>query len=165
MPLSSPSLVSRLWLRSPGTRREFHATCWSVAKLFFLYRLLHPTCCLNLCLQTLAPWDSDGFSSPPWITPRDGHNCSRMLMNLPIVFVYLSSRCALGDRLPLFFRMDCLTFVGPTVCSGTWTSLRHNPISDCCVQVQSWLFQMSSPPSTFWLAFHCCRTEETHVFP
>ena len=39
-------------------------------------------------------------------------------VKLSAVCVSLSSRCALGDLLHLFFRMDCLRFVGPTVCSG-----------------------------------------------
>ena len=45
----------------------------------------------------------DDISVHPGITLRDGPNCSRMLMNFSAVVVFLSSRCALGDRLPLFF--------------------------------------------------------------
>ena len=54
--------------------------------------------------------------------PRDGPNCSRMLMNRSATFVYFSSRCDLGDILPLFFRVDRLTFAGPTVGSSSSTS-------------------------------------------
>ena len=60
-----------------------------------------PSCfsCI-ICCQQRAFWISvlqrwcvgaAMMLSPPWITPRDGSNCSRMLMNRSAVLVYLSS--------------------------------------------------------------------------
>ena len=50
-----------------------------------------------------------------------------ILMNLSAVDVNLSSRCALGDVLPFFFRMERFSFVSPTVGSGTSTSCDAQP--------------------------------------
>ena len=107
----------------PQTLRNFLAHCQAA--------LLAPSsapCVLfgSLSARVGALGCNDVFD-PYWITPRDGPHCSRMLMNLPAVFVYLSSRCALGDLLPLFFRTDCLTLVGPTVCSEIGTSCGAQP--------------------------------------
>ena len=48
-------------------------------------------------------------------------------MNRSAVFLWFSSRCTLGDILPLFLRMDRRTFVSPTVCSRSSTSWDAQP--------------------------------------
>ena len=87
-------------------------------------------------------------------------------MNVSAVFVYLNSRCALGDLLPLFFRMDRLTFIGPTVRSGnsmyrdTQPDVRLLRTSAMVIFVR---FRVLF--SSFCLALHCCPNEETHTIP
>ena len=90
---------------------------------------------------------------------------SECLMNMSACDVYLSSRCDLGDLLLLFFKMDRLTSVSPTVCSCISTSCHtHNPNSDYCVHLQWSCFLNSGPFWTSCLAFHCLKIV-THTCP
>ena len=153
MLLLIPCLVWRTLLRSRDTFREFRTTFWPIARQVFMLHIQPTTCLFGSLSVNVGALRLRRCFCPPWMNPRNGSTCSRILMNRSAVVACLNSRCALGDRLPFFFRMDRLSFVSPTVSSGNSCPVIHNPIWDNCVQWQYSLSQTSGPFWTSCLAF------------
>ena len=107
--------------------RYLLAISWSNAKLLFLHLLLPIACCLDLRSLTLGALGLRWCFCPPWIAPRDGPKCSRILMNLSAVMAYWSSRCTIGGIPTLFFKIGRISRVSTTFGFGKSKSFDTQP--------------------------------------